>query len=652
MLGINNISLQYNDRHIFRKISFLINPGEKIGLVGANGAGKSTLLKIIDGEVQPDDGNVSMPKEFQIGYLPQELPFYDGRTVLEEAESAFTEIQQVGEQIDHINKQLAERGDYESDSYMQLIEDLNKLTERFNLVGGYTYHGELERILLGLGFTQEDFDRQTTEFSGGWRMRIELAKLLLGKNDLLLLDEPTNHLDINSIIWLEEFLKNYEGSILMVSHDRVFLDSITNRSVEIVKGQVFDYPVPYTRFTKLREERIQLQRQEQKNQEKEIKHTQELIEKFRYKASKASFAQNLIKKLDKMERIEIDDEDTSKISFKFPPAPRSGKVVVKAQNVGKSYDGKTVFKGVNLELERHGKVAFVGQNGQGKTTLVRIITEQLEHEGKLELGHNVEVGYYAQEQSKTLDGDKTLLQTIEDAAPEEQRKKARDYLGSFLFSGEEVEKKVKVLSGGEKGRLALCKLLLRPYNLLVMDEPTNHLDMRSKEMLKKALQNYDGTLILVSHDRYFLQGLANKIYEFRNGVVQEFLGHIEEYLEARKFDDFRQVEQKEKAAAESKESKPSAKKNYQERKDTDKKIRKAENQIRKLEQDIESWKVKLANWIRKLHDPAQFKELSSEPGFYENYEKLKGRLENLMEEWEGWQKKLQHAERNKANQET
>lgn len=647
MVGINNIFLQYNDRRIFNEVSFLINPGDKAGLVGANGAGKSTLLKIINGEQSADSGNVSKPKDFKIGYLPQELPLYDGRTVMEEAESAFSEIQDISNQIDHINHQLAEREDYESDGYMELIEELNKQTERFNLIGGYTYHAELERILLGLGFRQEDFQRQTTEFSGGWRMRIELAKLLLAHNDLLLLDEPTNHLDINSIIWLEEFLTSYEGAVLMVSHDRVFLDNVTKRTIEIVKGQVFDYPVSYSRFTELRAERIQLQRQEQKNQDKEIKHTEELIERFRYKASKAAFAQNLIRKLDKMERIEIDDEDTSKISFRFPPAPRSGKVVVKAENVGKSYDGKSVFSNVNLEVERLNRVAFVGQNGQGKSTLVKIIAENLRHDGHLEKGHNVEVGYYAQEQSKTLDGNKTVLATIEDAAPEELRKRARDFLGSFLFSGEDVEKKVKVLSGGEKGRLALCKLLLRPYNLLVMDEPTNHLDMRSKEMLKRALANYDGTLILVSHDRYFLQGLADKIYEFRDGRVREFLGGIEEYLEARKFEDFRQVEKKQ----EEKKTAPKTSNNngsYEDRKNAEKEIRKAAARIEKLEEEIEQQELEIEALDQRLQDPEQFKEISKDPDFYASYEKQKADLQVLMEEWEKWHQKLQKAEKKKA----
>jgi len=639
MLGINTISLQYNDRILFRNISFLITPGDKIGLVGSNGAGKSTLLKIINGNINADSGDVSKPKDFSIGYLPQELPLYDGRTVWEEAESAFNEIKSLEEKIDHINEQLSTREDYESDSYLQLIEDLNKHTERFNLIGGYTYHAELEKILLGLGFTAEDFNRQTTEFSGGWRMRIELAKLLLQKNDLLLLDEPTNHLDINSIMWLEEFLQSQEGAILMVSHDRTFLDNITNRTVEVVNGRIYDYPVAYSRFVNLREERRQQQMQEQKNQEKEIKHTEQLIEKFRYKASKAAFAQNLIKKLDNMERIEIDEDDSRKIHFRFPPAPRSGKVVIKAENVGKEYDSKQVFKGVSLEVNRQERVAFVGQNGQGKSTLVKIITEKLAHDGKLEVGHNVDIGYYAQEQAKTLDGDKTLLQTVEDAAPEDLRKKARDYLGSFLFTGEDVEKKVKVLSGGEKGRLALCKLLLHPHNLLVMDEPTNHLDMKSKERLKVALQNFDGTLILVSHDRYFLQGLADKIYEFRNGKVKEFIGNIDEYLEARKFEDFRQVEQKQQEQKATEINK-SPNNNYQEQKQLDRDIRKAENKIKKLETEVEVLEAELAEWDKKLQDPLQFQELSKEPGFYEKYEARKADLDNLMVEWEKWQEKL------------
>ena len=650
MLGINKVTLQYSERVIFNEVSCQVNPGEKIGLVGNNGAGKSTLLKIIIGDIHPQKGEISVPKEFKLGYLPQELPLYDGRTVWQEAESALSEVKELEQKLAAINQQLAEREDYESDSYIKLIEDLNHFTERFNLIGGYTYHGSLEKILSGLGFSPKDFHRQTTEFSGGWRMRIELAKLLLAKNDVLLLDEPTNHLDINSIIWLESFLKEYEGAIIMVSHDKTFLDTITERTIEIVNGKFFDYPVPYSRFVGLREERIQLQAQEMKNQEKEIKHTEQLIEKFRYKASKASFAQNLIKKLDKMERIELDDTDQRKISFRFPPAPRSGKVVVHAHQVSKAYDQKTVFKNVDLEVNRHEKVAFVGQNGQGKSTLVKIITEALPHGGELELGHNVSIGYYAQEQAKTLDGNKTLLETIEDAAPEDLRKKARDYLGAFLFTGEDVTKKVKVLSGGEKGRMALCKLLLKPHNLLVMDEPTNHLDMKSKDMLKNALLNYDGTLLLVSHDRDFLKGLTEKIYEFRNGQVKEFLGSIDEYLEARKFDDFRQVEQEdtpakkpqshpEKGAAKAKKG------DYKERKVIAQKLKKAQREVSQIEKAIEELELALATVDEQLQDPVKFKELSAEPGFYQDYESKKQKLDWRMNEWEKAQAQLQQLEK-------
>ncbi len=634
MIGIQNIQLQYNDRRIFDGVSFLINPSDKIGLVGSNGAGKSTLLKIINGEISSDGGHISKPKGFKIGYLPQELPLYDGRTVWEEAESALSEVKSIEAKIEEINHQLATREDYESDSYLGIIEDLNHLTERFNMVGGYTYHGDLEKILAGLGFKSEDFHRQTTEFSGGWRMRIELAKLLLSPHDLLLLDEPTNHLDIHSIVWLESFLSDYEGAIVMVSHDRAFLDNITKRTVEVVKGKVFDYPVSYTKFTNFRAERREQQMLALKNQDKEIKHTEQLIEKFRYKASKASFAQNLIKKLDNMDRIEIDDDDSRKINFRFPPAPRAGKIVVKSEKVGKSYDEKVIFKNVDLEVVRHDKVAFVGQNGQGKSTLVKIIAEKLAHHGNLELGHNVDIGYYAQEQAKTLDGNITLLQTIEDAAPEDLRKRARDFLGSFLFSGEDVEKKVKVLSGGEKGRLALCKLLLHPHNLLVMDEPTNHLDMRSKEMLKNALANYDGTLIVVSHDRYFLQGLTDKIFEFREGKVKEFVGSIDEYLEARKFDDFRQVEHKAKEEVAAQKS-SSSKNDREERKQLDRDLRKAEKLVKNLESKIEDMETKLSDLDDKLNDPEKFKIISAEdPNFYQKYEADQEKLVKLMTDWE------------------
>lgn len=649
MIGIQNIHLQYNDRKIFNGVSFLINPADKIGLVGSNGAGKSTLLKIINGEISSDAGSVSQPKGFEIGYLPQELPLYDGRTVYEEAESALSEVKEIEAKIEEINHQLATREDYESDGYLKLIEDLNHLTERFNMAGGYTYHGDLEKILIGLGFKSIDFNRQTTEFSGGWRMRIELAKLLLKPHNLLLLDEPTNHLDIHSIVWLENFLSSYEGAILMVSHDRAFLDNITKRTVEVVKGKIFDYPVSYSKFTTLRAERREQQMLALKNQDKEIKHTEQLIEKFRYKASKASFAQNLIKKLDNLERIEIDDDDSRKISFRFPPAPRSGKITIEAEKVGKSYGDKNIFKGVDLEINRNDKVAFVGQNGQGKSTLVKIIAEQLAHDGLLKLGHNVDIGYYAQEQAKTLDGDITLLQTIEDSAPEDLRKRARDFLGSFLFTGEDVEKKVKVLSGGEKGRLALCKLLLHPHNLLVMDEPTNHLDMKSKERLKNALRDYDGTLVVVSHDRYFLQGLTDKIFEFREGEVKQFIGSIDEYLEARKFEDFRQVEQKVEQKTKS-TPKPNNKVDRDERKKNEKLLRQAERKVKQLETKIEDLEAKILDLDAKLNDPVLFKEISAvDPDFYQKYEADQAQLETLMIDWEKAQKDFETLSKEEAN---
>jgi ATP-binding cassette subfamily F protein 3 len=653
MLGINKLSLQLNNRMLFNGISFLVSPNEKLGLVGSNGAGKSTLLKTIAGSATVDSGNISKPKDFVVGYLPQELPLHDGRTVWEEAESSLGEIKQLQAAIDDINHQLATREDYETDSYLKLIEDLNTYTERFNLVGGYTYHADLEKILHGLGFKAADYHQQTNKFSGGWRMRIELAKLLLNKHDVLLLDEPTNHLDINSIIWLENFLRDYEGAIIMVSHDRTFLDNITRRTVEIVNGKVFDYPVAYSRFIALRQERRDLQRQEQKNQEKEIKHTEELIERFRYKASKASFAQNLIKKLDKMDRIEIDDDDSRKISFRFPPAPRSGKVAIQATDLGKAYGPKRIFSKVDLEINRGEKIAFVGQNGQGKSTLIKIIAENLAHEGSLEMGHNVAFGYYAQEQAKTLDGELTVLRTIEDAAPEDLRKKARDFLGGFLFSGEDVDKKVKVLSGGEKGRLALCKLLLFPHNLLVMDEPTNHLDLKSKDMLKNALLQYDGTLVVVSHDRHFLQNLADKIFEFRNGKVRQFIGNIDEYLEARKMEDFRQLE-KGPAVPKPKKEEPKIKSSlsYNERKLMEKELRKAEKDVNRLEQDIEDLEASLKETDTKLHDPEQFKDLSQQEGFYEEYEGRKVKLEQSMKLWEKAQESLQKLQKQKVKSES
>ncbi len=638
MISVNKISLGFGGRDLFKDISFQITGTDRIGLVGKNGAGKSTLLKIFSGEQKADSGNISGPNDLTIGFLKQDLEFSSGKTVMEETESAFEEIKELEARIEEINEAITTRTDYESDSYMDLITELNEATERFSMIGGYNFKADLERVLIGLGFKQEDFDRQTTEFSGGWRMRIELAKLLLQKNELMLLDEPTNHLDIESIIWLEEFLQTYEGAVLLVSHDRSFLDSVTNRTIEISYGNIYDYKASYSKYIVLRQERREKQIQAKKNQDQEIKQTQMLINKFRAKASKAAFAQSLIKKLDKMVIIEVDEEDTKSMRFKFPPAPHSGKVVLTAKNVGKRYGDHQVFSNVDMMIERQEKIAFVGQNGQGKSTLAKIIIGELEHTGKVELGHNVKVGYYAQDQANSLDGNKTILQTIEDAADDNTRPRVRDLLGSFMFSGDDVQKKVKVLSGGEKGRVALCKLLLEPSNVLVLDEPTNHLDMMSKDVLKNSLKKYDGTLILVSHDRDFLQGLSNKVFEFRDGEVKEHLGDINSYLESRKVADFRQLELEtnKKVAAKKEESKKKEESGltYDEKKQLEKDIRKETNALSKVEKEVEDLETTLAELDEKLHKPEEFKKLSEDTEFFAKYEEMKSRLDTLMADWE------------------
>lgn len=638
MISINKISLGFGGRDLFKDISFQITDNDRIGLVGKNGAGKSTLLKIFSGEQSADSGNISYPNDISIGFLKQDLEFSSGKTVMEETESAFEEIKKLEARIEEINEAITTRTDYESDSYMDLITELNEATERFSMIGGYNFKADLERVLTGLGFKQEDFDRQTTEFSGGWRMRIELAKLLLQKNELMLLDEPTNHLDIESIIWLEEFLQTYEGAVLLVSHDRSFLDSVTNRTIEVSYGSIYDYKASYSKYVVLRQERREKQIQAKKNQDQEIKQTQMLINKFRAKASKAAFAQSLIKKLDKMVIIEVDEEDTKSMRFKFPPAPHSGKIALSAENVGKRYGDHQVFDGVDMLIEREEKIAFVGQNGQGKSTLAKIIIGELEHTGKVELGHNVKVGYYAQDQANSLDGNKTILQTIEDAADDNTRPRVRDLLGSFMFSGDDVQKKVKVLSGGEKGRVALCKLLLEPSNVLVLDEPTNHLDMMSKDVLKNSLKKYDGTLILVSHDRDFLQGLSNKVFEFRDGEVKEHLGDINSYLESRKVADFRQLELEtnKKAAAKKEDSKKKEESGltYDEKKQLEKDIRKETNALSKVEKEVEDLETTLAEIDEKLHNPEKFKKLSEDTEFFAKYEEMKSRLDTLMVDWE------------------
>jgi len=646
MISANNISVYFGGQELFDKVSFMVNKGDRIGLVGKNGAGKSTLLRILSGEQSPNEGSISTPNDSTLGYLRQDLDFEEGRTVQQEAELAFKEIKELEEKINAINLEMSERTDYETEGYMQLITDLNELNERYGLLGGYTIQSEMSQVLLGLGFQLDDFSRQTNEFSGGWRMRLELAKILLSKPDVLLLDEPTNHLDIESIVWLESWLKNYSGAVVLVSHDRAFLDAVTNRTIDLILGKANDYKASYSKYVELRKDRQEKQIQSKKNQDKEVKQTKMLIDKFRYKKSKAAFAQSLIKKLDKMEMIEVEQDETASMHFKFPPAPHSGKVTLKVNEVSKSYDELEVLKGIDLLLERGEKIAFVGKNGEGKTTLAKIIVDSIPFEGQVEYGHQVKVGYYAQNQSELLDENKTILQVVEDAADEHSRPRVRDMLGSFLFSGDAAQKKIKVLSGGERARVALCKLLLEPVNLLIMDEPTNHLDMVSKDILKNALNYYDGTLIIVSHDRDFLQGLSEKVYEFKDQGIKEYLGDINEFLNAKKVMDFKQFELENKQKASSPKSKDSENKiSYQERKQLDKDIKKTSNKVGNLERSVEALEKELKALDAELSQPDRYKELSSQAGFFESYQEKQQQLAQYMSDWEQNLERLEELKR-------
>ena len=646
MISANNISVYFGGQELFDKVSFMVNKGDRIGLVGKNGAGKSTLLRILSSEQSPNEGSISTPNDSTLGYLRQDLDFEEGRTVQQEAELAFKEIKELEEKINAINLEMSERTDYETEGYMQLITDLNELNERYGLLGGYTIQSEMSQVLLGLGFQLDDFSRQTNEFSGGWRMRLELAKILLSKPDVLLLDEPTNHLDIESIVWLESWLKNYSGAVVLVSHDRAFLDAVTNRTIDLILGKANDYKATYSKYVELRNDRQEKQIQSKKNQDKEVKQTKMLIDKFRYKKSKAAFAQSLIKKLDKMEMIEVEQYETASMHFKFPPAPHSGKVTLKVNEVSKSYDELEVLKGIDLLLERGEKIAFVGKNGEGKTTLAKIIVDSIPFEGQVEYGHQVKVGYYAQNQSELLDENKTILQVVEDAADEHSRPRVRDMLGSFLFSGDAAQKKIKVLSGGERARVALCKLLLEPVNLLIMDEPTNHLDMVSKDILKNALNNYDGTLIIVSHDRDFLQGLSEKVYEFKDQGIKEYLGDINEFLNAKKVMNFKQFELENKQKASSPKFKDSENKiSYQERKQLDKDIKKMSNKVGHLEGSVEALEKELKALDAELSQPDQYKELSSQAGFFESYQEKQQKLAQNMSDWEQNLERLEELKR-------
>ena len=625
MLNVHNLSVSFQGEYLFEEVAFMLNAGDRVGLIGKNGAGKSTMLKLLSRELKPDSGTIAADKDVRIGFLKQDIDFVKGRTILEEAYQAFGEIKTLEQKLDDIHHQIETRTDYESESYHNLLDMLSDYTHRFDLIGGYQYQGETEKVLLGLGFQRSDFDKLTDSFSGGWRMRIELAKLLLQNNDILLLDEPTNHLDIESIIWLEQFLTTYSGAVVIVSHDKMFLDNVTNRTIEISVGKIYDYPKPYSKFLELRQEIREQQLASQKNQEKKIQQTEKLIEKFRAKASKASMAQSLIKKLDKIDRIEVDEEDNAVMNVRFPVSVTPGKVVLEIDDVSKSYGEKEVLSHVSLLVERGSKIAFVGQNGQGKTTLAKMIIGETDYQGTIKLGHNVQLGYFAQNQADYLDGELTVLDTMYHAADDTNRMKIRDILGSFLFRGDEVDKKVKVLSGGERNRLALAKMLLSDFNVLVMDEPTNHLDIKSKNVLKKALQQFEGTLIIVSHDRDFLQGLTDKVYEFKNKNIKEYLGDIDFYLEQRAVANFREMEQqKETVSTPTKAAASDEKLSFEQQKQqkaAQNKLNKIENQIAALEEELKQMDVQMGQGVQSND-------------YYKEYEQKKRMLEELMTEWE------------------
>ncbi len=632
MISVDQLVVSFGGFELFKGISLLVSPKDRIGLVGKNGAGKSTLLKILAGHQQPNEGVVSVPSDVRLGYLPQHMDVFDGRTVFEEAVTSFEEILELERRIEDLNHQISTRTDYESEEYHRLLDHVTEFNERFHMLGGNNFEAEVERTLTGLGFVRSDFTRQTSEFSGGWRMRIELAKILLKRPDVFLLDEPTNHLDIESIQWLEDFLRTYNGAVVLVSHDRAFLDAITNRTVEITLGRIYDFKSNYSRYLILRKELKETQMAAYVNQQKMIADTEEFIARFRYQATKAVQVQSRVKALDRLERLEVDDEDNSALRIKFPPALRSGTVVAEIRELTKNYGKLNVLKEIDLTIERGEKVAFVGKNGEGKTTLARIIMSELEYEGEMKLGHNVKIGYYAQNQANLLDPELTVFDTIDRIAVGEIRTKIRNILGGFMFSGEDADKKVKVLSGGERSRLAMVKLMLEPVNLLVLDEPTNHLDMRSKEILKQALIDYDGTVIIVSHDREFLDGLVNCVYEFKDKKVKQHLGGIYEFLRRKKIDSMKELEKKDlplNQEVKTQKVEEAEKVSFEERKEINKNINKLEKSIEKNEQDIASLEHKIAEMNKTLAETN-----GSDPEIFKKYDRLKKDLENKMYEWE------------------
>lgn len=636
MISISNLSIHFSGDYLFKDVSFIVNDKDRIGLVGKNGAGKTTLLKILCGLQEAEGGAIAVTSDSRTGYLPQEKKIDSTRTVFDEALTAFTEALELEEKIKKTSAEIAHRTDYESDGYYKLINKLTEYNERFQIIGGQTMQADTEKVLMGLGFSAEDFQRALPTFSGGWKMRVEIAKLLLQNPDVLLLDEPTNHLDIESIQWLEEYLISYQGAVVIVSHDRAFLDNITNRTIEISLGKIYDYKACYSDYVLMREERREQEISAYNNQQRQIASIELFVERFRYKATKARQVQSRLKMLDKIDKIEVEDIDDSSIHFRFPPAPSSGKVVVESENLGKNYGSKLVLQSLNFAILKGDKVAFVGKNGEGKTTLSKIIVGELDHSGSIKLGHNVKIGYYAQNQADLLDGEKTVFQTIDDVATGDNRTRVRTILGCFLFSGETIEKKVKVLSGGEKSRLALAKMLLDPVNLLILDEPTNHLDMRSKDILKSALLQYDGTLILVSHDRDFLQGLSTKVYEFKNHTIKEYLGDIYDFLESRKLQNLKELERTAKNNLQnSKIEVVSANKlSWEKKKQFDKELRKLTNQIDKYETDIQELEKELKDMDDVLINPETYKQAIASSEFYSKYENKKKELEKKLLLWE------------------
>lgn len=644
MISLDNLTVSYGGWTLFDNISFLINPKDRIGLVGKNGAGKTTLLKLIVGLQQPTSGAVTKNGECTVGYLPQQMKVADTTTLAEETAKAFEEVLRLEAEIERLTAEIAERTDYESAEYEQLLHRLNDANDHFHILGGETRDADIEKTLLGLGFRREDFDRATSEFSGGWRMRIELAKLLLRRPSIFLLDEPTNHLDIESIQWLEEYLKNYNGAVLVISHDRAFLDNVTNRTVELSLGKIYDYKVPYSKYVVLRAERRAQQLAAYENQQRMIEKTEEFIEKFRYKPTKSNQVQSRIKQLEKIDRIEVDEEDLATLNIKFPPAPRSGQIVAEIREAGMSFGKKHVFSGADFVIGRGDKIALVGRNGEGKTTLARMLVGQLvPTEGSIRLGANVNIGYYAQNQEDLMNGELTVYETLDKVAVGDIRTRLRDILGAFLFRGEDIDKKVKVLSGGERSRLALASLMLEPHNLLVLDEPTNHMDMRSKDILKSAVMKYDGTVIVVSHDREFLDGMVQKVYEFRDGGVQEYLGGIYYFLEKRKLESLKEVERKAapSAAAPQQREVSSGKLSYEQKKEQEKLIRKLKKNVEQIETELAGVEREIAAWDEKFAAATAYDEAD-----YKAYNDLKARYDHLMHEWEKASYELEIVEEN------